>query len=389
VAVVVAPLPPRTALPLDEAVLALATRTLTEAEAAVLDPGTTERRTFVIDPLIDRATGAETVATRQMASVISTLVREKHPRLELKPFTLASLEEQPLIFLGAIATAVAPGSVQATTGPADTYRIWAVIGDLRTGRILSHPTAWVLAETVNATPTAFYRDSPVWAPDEMRAAYIRTCARDPGEMIDPVYLSGLRAQAEVAAAIEAYEAGRTEQALALYRSASEAPAGGQQQRVLNGLYLTNWALGRRDEAETAFARLVDDGLARDRLAVRLLFRPGSTAFIADRAISGAYPMWLRQIAERAAERPTCLLITGHTSLTGAPAVNDRLSLARARKVQTSLVQQKPALNGRSRAEGLGSQRPLVGSGTDDLRDALDRRVEFAPRPCPEMMAAGT
>jgi outer membrane protein OmpA-like peptidoglycan-associated protein len=385
-----APLPPRTALPLDAALLALATRTLTEAEATAFPPGTPPgaRRTIVIDPLIDRVTGAETAATRSMGAQVETLIRERHPRLELKAFSLESLDEQPLIFLGAMSTAASAGSLQMADGPAETYRIWAVIGDLRTGRILSHPTAWVRAETVDVTPTAFYRDSPVWAPDAMRAAYLRTCAGNPGDPIDPVYLRGLRAQAEVAAAIRAYEEGRPERALALYRSAAEAPAGGQQQRVLNGLYLASWALGRRDEAEEAFARLVDDGLANDRLAVRLLFRPGSTAFLRDPAITGAYPMWLRQIADRTAARPGCLLVSGHTSLTGSPAVNDRLSLARAQSVRARLIGERAVLAQRSRAEGKGSQQPLVGLGTDDLRDALDRRVEFAPRPCPEMIAGG-
>jgi len=33
------------------------------------------------------------------------------------------------------------------------------------------------------------------------------------------------------------------------------------------------------------------------------------------------------------------------------------------------------------ASGVGSREKLVGIGTDDLRDALDRRVEFRPVPC--------
>lgn len=380
--------PPPVALTLDEATDALASRMLSEAEAAVFPPGTdpAARRTLVIDPLIDRASGSETAATRGIAGRFERMVRERHPRLELKPFTLAALEEQPLILLGAITQAAAPGSRENVVAPSDTYRIWAVIADLRTGRILTRPSAWVRADSLDMTPTAFYRDAPVWAPDAMRAAYLRTCSTAPGGTIDPVYLRGLRAQAEVAEAIRAYDAGRPEVALALYRSAAQAPAGGDQQRVLNGLYLAHRALGQEAEAEAAFARLVDFGLAQDRLAVRLLFRPGSTEFVREREISGPYPMWLRQIADRAARRPGCLLVSGHASVSGTAAANDRLSLARARAVRARLVAERPALAARSWAEGRGAREPIIGSGTDDLRDALDRRVEFAPRACAGTMA---
>jgi len=65
-------------------------------------------------------------------------------------------------------------------------------------------------------------------------------------------------------------------------------------------YLAAWKLKRRDEATLAFARLVDYGLANRQLALKFLFRPGSTQFIADAQISGPYPLWLNQIARRSA-----------------------------------------------------------------------------------------
>jgi outer membrane protein OmpA-like peptidoglycan-associated protein len=378
--------PSRAALPLEEAVLQLAMATLQVAELPPRPGG--GPHPLVIDPLIDRATGTETAATRSMVRQIEALVRDRLPQYELRPFTLASLDAQPLILLGAITTVAGPGSLANATGPTDTWRIWAVLADLRGGRILSHPTAWVRAESVDATPVRFVRDSPVWVPDEARAAYLRTCAGNPGDPIDPAYLRMLRTQAAVAEATRAYEAGRPRAALALWRIAAEAPGGLEQQRVLNGLYLANAALGRQGEAEAAFARLVEFGLARDRLAVKLLFRPGSAEFPRDPAISGPYPMWLRQIATRADARAACLKVTGHSSVTGTPAVNDPLSLARARRVEARLVARAPRLDGRVRAEGLGARQPLIGLGTDDLRDALDRRVEFAPLACPGLTAEG-
>ncbi len=379
-----APVPAGNALPLEEAVLSLADAIFAGSPLPPPPPG--GRYKLVIDPLIDRATGAETGATRSMVARIEALLRDRYPQFELRPFTTATLEEQPLILLGSITPAEAPGSLADASGPTETYRIWAVLGDMRNGRILAHPTAWVRATTVDATPTAFFRDSPGWvAEDEARAAYLRTCAGNPGDPIDPAYLRMLRAQALIADGVRDYEAGRFRQALARYDEAASLP-GGEQPRLLNGIYLANWALGRRPQAEAAFGRLVDYGLRRDRLAVKFLFRPGSTAFWPDPEVSGPYPMWLRQIARRSDERGACLQVTGHTSLTGSADLNDRLSLARAQRVQAGLIAERPALRNRTWAEGVGSRQPIVGTGTDDARDALDRRVEFRPLACPATTA---
>jgi hypothetical protein len=56
-----------------------------------------------------------------------------------------------------------------------------------------------------------------------------------------------------------------EQALGMYQQALAAP-GGEQLRVYNGIYLTNWRLGRVTEAEQAFGRVVASGLANRNLA---------------------------------------------------------------------------------------------------------------------------
>lgn len=66
-------------------------------------------------------------------------------------------------------------------------------------------------------------------------------------------------------------------------------------RVLNGSYLAYTALGQQQQAADAFARVVDHGLSRGRLAIRFVFQPGSTAFWRDRAVSGPYPVWLRLV----------------------------------------------------------------------------------------------
>ena len=382
-----APIPPKEALPLDEATVALADSTLLRAQLP--PPGPSGRHLLVIDPLIDRATGAETATTRAMERRIVTLVRDRHPQFELRPFSTANLDEKPLILLGSIAPVAEAGTRTNVTVPGrpPAYRIWAVLADLGTGRVVAHEEAWVRTDEVNPTPAAFYRDSPVWTADGAAAAYLRTCALFPPDAIDPGYLRAIRVQALVADGIRAYEDGRHRDALASYQEARALAPADQQLRIRNGLYLANQALGRGREAEEAFGSVVDYGLERGRLAVKFVFRPGSTAFWPDPAISGPYSMWLRQIAARTAERPACLEIEGHTSPTGPASLNERLSLARAERVRARLVAQRPALRDRLDAEGVGSRETVVGTGADDASDVLDRRVEFEPRSCPAV--AGT
>jgi outer membrane protein OmpA-like peptidoglycan-associated protein len=156
---------------------------------------------------------------------------------------------------------------------------------------------------------------------------------------------------------------------------------GQQLRTLNGVYLSNWKLGRDAEAEQAFAKVVETAVANNNLGVKFLFSPGSTEFWPEPKISGPYPFWLRQIARTVAASQACMNVVGHTSRTGSEAYNDKLSEQRAVAIQQKLVAEVSDLAARLKASGQGFRQNLVGTGTDDASDALDRRVEFKLRPC--------
>jgi outer membrane protein OmpA-like peptidoglycan-associated protein len=92
-------------------------------------------------------------------------------------------------------------------------------------------------------------------------------------------------------------------------------------------------------------------------------------------------MWLREIAKSSADANVCMDIVGHTSRTGSVQFNDALSLQRARFIRQRLVGESPVLGQRTAPSGKGFRENLVGSGTDDAVDALDRRVEFRIVPC--------
>ena len=363
-------LPPPT-LPYDEAVTSAANALLKNAQ--LTGP---PRYTVVIDPLVDGMTGAQSSATRSMGLRLAAMIRDQYPQFDLQPFTAANVARSPLVLIG---TFTGVNAARQSAGVREAYRICFALADLKTGKLVSKGLAFSKPDGVDSTPLASFRDAPAWTEDPATLGYIRTCqGTRAGDPINPLYTERIVAAAQVAEAMEAYDAGRYQDSLDLYTSAQRTAAG-DQFRVYNGIYLAQWKLGRRDRAEAAFGKIVDFGLAQKRLAVKFLFRPGSTAFAAptsENRHTEAYPLWIKSIANQTATRATCLEITGHTSATGPEPLNERLSQLRAEYVKTRLEAIHPTFAKRSIANGMGSRQTMVGNGRDDASDALDRRVEF-------------
>ncbi|MFL5280726.1 MAG: OmpA family protein [Rhodopila sp.] len=328
---------------------------------------------FVIDPLIDGSTGVQSKATQYIQNQVIALAREKYTGFQVRPFTAAELNRKPLVLIGTFNTINPAAEMKG-----DRYAWWIclVLVDMASGRVVARGVARAKLDGVDATPLDYFRDSPAWSEDDETFSYVKNCQKTKvGDPVDPKYLDGLLASSLIAQAIEAYDGGDYQQALDLYKSAAAVP-GGDQLRLYVGLYLTNQKLGNRAAEEDSFRRLVDYGLAHKRLAVKFLFRPGSTVFVNDQAVSRSYEMWLQYIARESASREACLEVTGHTTPTGPPPINNRLSLLRAEYVRDRLSAIEPPLARRTIANGVGSRENLVGTGADNDSDALDRRVEF-------------
>ena len=368
--------PPAEVQPFDQAVDNVATTLVTNAH---LDPS--QQRLLVIDPPVQRLTGDESHLSRAVEQRIATVISQRFPNLQEGSWASASLTRQPLVLLACMTPVARPGAYDPVIGySTPVYRINASLSDTRSNKTISQESVWVRAADVDPTPAAFFQDSPAWSPDQGMRAYLKVCAGKPGETMDTAFVTGLDASIAAEAGMRAYEGGRYQEALADYHRASLLP-GGDQMRVLNGLYLTNVALGHQKAAAEAFGRIVDVGLDQGVLAVKFVFRPASIQFWPDPAVSGEYPMWLRQIARHTADHDTCLRVIGHTSPTGSPQANQVLSERRAQFVRRKLVQDAPVLKARTEAIGRGSSDPLVGTGRDDSTDLLDRRVDFEPSAC--------
>jgi len=362
----------------DKAVLSAATALFTNAKLPPFGTPAQPKYPLVIDPLIDGMTGAQSVQTRSMGVRLAALMREHYPQFDVQDFSAANVAKSPLVLIG---TFTGVNAERKTAGTREAYRICFALADLRSGKLVSKGLAFALPEGVDPTPLAFFRDAPAWSEDPATEGYIKTCqGTKAGDPINPLYLDRILAASVVAEGIEAYEAGHYREALDFYTSALAMPAG-DQFRVHNGIYLANWKLGRQQPAEAAFAKVVDYGLQHQRLAVKFLFQPGSTAFMANPQLSGVYPTWLKTIARRTGDSGKCLEITGHTSPTGPEPLNERLSLLRAEYIKSRLAQSSPELDKRMIANGVGSRQTMVGNGRDDASDALDRRVEFRVIDC--------
>jgi PBP1b-binding outer membrane lipoprotein LpoB len=332
-----------------------------------------EKRILVIDPLVNGVTGEQSTSTRALGDRLADLARQGYPQFDVQPFTADSVGSAPVVVVGTFT----PVNAQfKPTGAREAYRFCLRLADLKSGKIIAQSVARVMPGDVNGTPTPFFADSPAWSSDANIKSYIDTCQTTKiGDPIPPAYIDGIITAAIINQATEAYDAGDYQKALQLYTSARATPAG-DQLRIYSGLYLTNVKLGYTDNAVTAFHDIVDYGIRHNRLGVKLLFRPGTTAFVDAQPFNGAYDMWLSQIADEGAKSAVCLQVTGHTSASGSAALNDRLSALRAEYVMGRLEQTTPVLHGRIVAVGAGAKANLIGTGTDDASDMLDRRVEF-------------
>jgi outer membrane protein OmpA-like peptidoglycan-associated protein len=331
-------------------------------------------KSVVIDPVLD-ASGQQTGVTRLLEQYLTERLRTNHPQLEVLPFQAANLRKAQYLLTGT--TTRIAGSQPGTR---NVFQINLSLTDLKTGMVVAQSASRARDDGLDTNPTPYYRDSPILVKDKVVDGYIRTSETPPGRPADPVYFERVATATLVNEATEAYNNDRYQESLELYRSAQSTPAG-EQLRVLNGVYLATWKLGRTDEAAEAFGKIVALGLANNTLGVKFLFNPGTTDFWSDPKVSGPYGLWLRQIARQAATAKVCMSVVGHTSRTGSEQMNDRLSQQRATYIKQRLDTEAPELAPRTQASGKGYRENIVGTGTDDARDALDRRVEFKVTGC--------
>lgn len=366
------PPPPSSALPFNQAVTAALDNLVGQTQKLPAFIAKVEaklnKRAIVIDPFMEKATGQQTALTQAAEQRIVDGIRANYQQFDVLPFQASNLGNSQYVLTGTL-----DRNDQLRTQK--QLRINLALTDLKGGTVVAQTSVLARDDGLDWNPTAYYRDSPVLLKDKVTDGYARTTELTPGSPADRVYLERIGTATLVNQATIAYNNERIPEALGLYKNALSSP-GGEQLRVLNGLYMTNWKLGRVGEAEQSFSRVVASGLSNNSLGVKFLFSPGSTEFWPDPKVSGPYGLWLRQIARQAATTKVCMDIVGHTSRTGSEQFNDRLSQQRAAVIKQKLESEVAELRTRTKALGKGFRENIVGTGSDDAGDALDRRVEF-------------
>jgi tetratricopeptide (TPR) repeat protein len=332
------------------------------------------KKGVVLDPMLDAVTGQQTAATVLLENRVTERLTTKSEAFQILPFQSANLAKAEYLLTGTMSR------VEGSANRKRALQINLALTDLKAGTVVAQASALAKDEGLDHTPLAYYRDSPVLVKDKVIEGYARTSATPPGQRGDPYYLERIAAATLINEATQLYNQERYVEALGQYRSALAMPTG-EQIRVMNGIYLASAKLGRTAEAEQAFGRVVALGIAYNELGVKFLFNPGSTDFWSDPRVSGPYGMWLRQIAKEGTAAKVCMNVVGHTSKTGSEQVNDALSLQRANFIKQRLATESATLGARTKTAGMGFRQNIVGSGTDNAVDALDRRVEFKIIPC--------
>jgi len=313
----------------------------------------------------------------QIAGVVGREVVAQYLRRQAPEIRLVAADASPgLDVRAAIAGQLAP------TSSADVLRLTLTMLDIRSGEIMARVQGDVHTAPSDLFPTSFDSESPVLVnklPGQLRTDSLLFDESTKGVVSD-TGVHGVVSDVWLAEAQLAYGAGHYEEALDLYKQAVAQPSVNAI-RAYNGMYLSLMRLDRQAQATEAFKQLVAAGLSARSLGIKLLFVPGQTEFLPDPAVRSAYASWLQIIGSKVNASGICLDVVGHTSHTGTETFNLELSLMRGERVRDLLQADVPQLFTHLGVIGKGWTENIVGSGTDDARDAVDRRVEFRVVDC--------
>ncbi|MCK5877169.1 MAG: OmpA family protein [Candidatus Marithrix sp.] len=340
------------------------------------DKSIMESTTLVLDPFVDANSGEIVEISRQIEQIVFTQADKID--VSIVRITPQNLRESQYVMSGIID--FVDYSVGNTANKAEKYyKVSASVINLKTGKIIADASSWILNLDLDHTPTTFYKDSPIYMKDKHIESLISTAKSGVGKLANELYYKSLDIQALLVKAETDYENENYAQALELFEVASER-SDGKLMRTFAGLYESNIKLEKPTEAEDAFIKLLATSVLENQsLNIKFLFQVNSTEFVDNQKLRKNYALWLKMIAKYFNDNEQCFHIVGHSSKTGNAAYNKKLSLKRAKAFQGKLQIQD--INKRSTAIGKGFIENVVGSGTDDTKDAIDRRVEITVVDC--------
>lgn len=332
---------------------------------------------FMTDVIMNADTGEEIELNKQIFEIIQMTATNSFPSYSVAEMNSENVHQANFVIIGVVKNEIYNN--QSTKLP----HLFLSAVDVKNSQVMAHSEVWISNQDMKLQPTALYSDSPMFLKDPRAEKVIATARAAAGSVVDTNYFSTMQTNGLLTEASTAYNRGDYHLAVELFGKAAGRDDG-QVMKTYAGLYQAHSKLRQLTEAEAAFAKLTEIGLKNGTLSVKFLFQVADTSFFGSSEQVAEYDIWLRQISRKIAESRSCVEISGHASHSGSADFNKKLSDKRAHTIQKRLLEISPVIAKNTVAIGRGFEENIVGSGTDDIRDAIDRRVEFKVLDCGKM-----
>ena len=338
----------------------------------VVNPQTkqVQLKKIVIDPFFDTDSGYPVKVNPRINAILSREIARRFAVTgEMAP---ENLEISEYVLTGMVSLG------DAEQGGGRVYKVYAAVFEKSSGVV--HASSEVRIVSFDTTPMDIYQDSPAYLKGQNYHAHVSSVRAKANETVAKGYQDKLPARSLRVKGDALYEQKDYSQSLSYYRKAAGS-AHAQDLETLNGLFTNLVRQGRLEEAGPVYGTLLRASINEtSEMAIKITFAPNSKSPVAGKA--GVYNLYVKQIALLVGSLPDCRVkIIGHSSRTGSEAYNAKLSLQRALAIQKQMISFAPKVSGRCEALGRGFQDNMIGTGTDDGSDEIDRRVEFKFTSC--------
>lgn len=330
-----------------------------------------QTRQIVVGNLINAQTAEMTTSGYDLHAMLLIDLRQELPKMKVSELSPDVPLDDAIALQGI--TQYVPN--RSSADAPSWFKVTITATDLHAQRKIGEASVFINARQFNAIPSRFYRDAPMYLTGTRHKERLTAVAGFGSQL-----RSILRIDSLLADAVGDYEKGDYTQSGNKF---NEIIAQSDENNLiaLSGLYQSLFKQKKLTKAEQVFGRLVKSTITEHNLSVKFLFRVRSREFRDDGDLEEQYAIWIRQIARQVRASGLCLEINGHASKSGSAEFNDRLSLQRAQWILEKLTQVEQGLASRLKARGMGFRKNIIGSGSDNALDAIDRRVDFKLTSC--------
>lgn len=356
-------------VPFEIATQNLAKDLLGQIQGKRLFSNSSPAKKIVMDDFTDESSGEVIKVSKTIEDAIFTEAANN-----FKNLSLSKLDSKNIVYADYIINGIIALEKIQNNSEKKYYHVFASATNKETGKVVAKSSAWILGTDLDYAPIKEYQSSPMFMNDNRHKSKVQMARGY--EVSNNEYYKSIETNAILSEASQQFGLRKYSDALTLYQQA-ESKSDGKTMKTYAGLYQTNLKLRHYKAAGNAFAQLLEISVNdNNNLSVKFLFKVNSTDFITDQLLRSRYKMWLKKISQFLNTNNYCTQIIGHSSKTGTDEYNNLLSKKRANTVKYLMASYSRGINKKTATLGKGFQENIKGIGTDDSRDAIDRRVEF-------------